>query len=170
MTVTRQDINLKWLVYGIALALVLVLNYHVLTALPLVAVPPLIPVMVVGVGILEGARSGAGFGMAAGVVLSAATHGSLLWVCGLALVGWVCGLLAQYVLRRDFVGFFLAVLGQSGIRAAILILLGLRGGEAGVGVLLPVAARECFWTLVFAVPVYFICHFCCRHYGRIYHE
>ena len=167
---TRRDINLKWLVYGIALALVLILNYHVLAAFSFVAVPPLIPVMAVAVGILEGPRSGAGFGMAAGVVLSAATHGSLLWVCGLSLVGWVCGLLAQYVLRRDFVGFFLAVLAAEALRAAVLVLLGLAEGMGEAAVLLPVAAREYFWTLVFAAPVYFICHFCCRHYGRIYHE
>lgn len=167
---TRRDVSLKWLVYGIALALVLVLNYHVLTFFPFVAVPPLIPVMVVAVGILEGARSGAGFGMAAGVVLSAATHGSVLWVCGLSFVGWVCGLLAQYVLRRDFVGFFLAVLAEGGLRMAALLLVGLMQERAEMPVLLSVAVREYVWTLVFAAPVYFLCHFCCRHYGRIYHE
>ncbi len=167
---TRTDTFLKWLAYGVALALVLVLNYHVLTFLSFVTVPPLLPVMAAAVGILEGARSGAGFGMAAGLMLSAATHGSPLWVCGLSLVGWVCGLLAQYVLRRDFVGFFLATLAVGGLRAAALPLMGAAGGLADVPVLLSVSLREYFWTLVLAWPVYALCLFCCRHYGRIYHE
>ena len=167
---TRSDFGLKWTAYGVALALMLVLNYYVLSFFPFISVPLLIPVMVVAVGVLEGARPGAGFGMAAGVLLSAATHGSVLWVCGLSLVGWVCGLLAQYVLRRDFVGFFLAALAVGGLRAAALLVLGLLRGTAELSVLASVALPEYLWTLIFAAPVYLLCRFCCRHFGRMYHE
>lgn len=167
---TRQDFMWKWLAYGIALALVTIVNYHVLNVLPLGAVPLLLLTMAVAVGILEGAVSGAGFGVAAGLALSAATHGSLLWVVGLPFLGLVCGLLAQYVLRRDFVGFLPACLvavllyegGQIGVR--------LLTGTAGLETLLRVAVPEYLWTIVFSVPVYGLCYFCCRRYGRIYHE
>lgn len=167
---TRRDFIWKWLAYGIALALVTIVNYHVLNLLPLCVIPLLLPTMVVAVGILEGAVSGAGFGAAAGLMLSAATHGPLLWVVGLPFLGLVCGLLAQYVLRRDFVGFLLACLaaglfyegGQIGVR--------LLAGMAGLETLLRVAVPEYLWTIVFSVPVYGICYSCCRHYGRIYHE
>ena len=167
---TRNEFGLKWTVYGIALFLVLILNYYVLALLPLGAVPLLIPMMVVAVGILEGARAGAGFGIAAGLVLAAATHGSTLWVCLLSLCGWVCGLLAQYVLRRDFVGFLPAALVLAFLRCGYMVFSGWAGGAAEVTVLLRVALLECLWTVLFAMPVYGMCHFCCRHYGRIYHE
>lgn len=170
MSVTRQDFIWKWLAYGVALALVTIANYNVLNLLPLRAVPLLLPAMAVAVGILEGAVSGAGFGIAAGLALSAAAHGSLLWVAGLSLLGLVCGLLAQYVLRRDFVGFLLACLvggllyegGQIGVR--------LLAGTAGLETLLRVAVPEYLWTIVFSIPVYGLCYFCCRRCGRIYHE
>lgn len=76
---TPRDIAWKWTAYGAALALITIFNYYVLTFLPLGAVPMLLPVTAVAVGVLEGARAGAGFGIAAGIVLAAATHGSLLW-------------------------------------------------------------------------------------------
>ena len=82
---TPRDIAWKWMAYGAALALITVFNYYVLTFLPLGAVPMLLPVTAVAVGVLEGARAGAGFGIAAGIVLAAATHGSLLWAAGLPL-------------------------------------------------------------------------------------
>lgn len=167
---TRRDVGLKWTVYGIALALVLVLNYYVLSYIPFVSVPLLLPAMAVAVGVLEGGRAGAGFGLVTGVILSAVTHGSPLWVCGLSLLGWLCALLAQYVLRRDFVGFFLAVLAAGMLRVVCLVVLGVIRGTAELPVLLSVAVPEYLWTLVFSAPVYAICHFCCRHYGRIYHE
>lgn len=167
---TRRDFMWKWLSYGVALILVTIVNYNVLTLLPLHAVPLLLPAMAVAVGILEGAASGAGFGIAAGLMLSAATHGSLLWVAGLSLLGMVCGLLTQYVLRRDFVGFLLASLVAGLLREGVQLGVRLLGGAAGPEALLRVAVPEFLWTIVFAIPVYGICHFCCRRYGRIYHE
>lgn len=166
---TRRDFLWKWGSYGIVLILVTIFNYHILTRLPLGAVPLLIQATAVAVGILEGAAAGAGFGLAAGVLLTAATHGSFLWVIVLPLAGWVCGLLAQYVLRRDFVGYLLANL-VSGLLYE-LFEVGSRwlGGTAALPVLLRVAVPEYLWTLVFAVPVYGLCYYCCRHYGRIYH-
>lgn len=167
---TRRDIILKWAAYSVALALVTVFNYCVLTFLPLKGVPLMIPAMAVAVGILEGAVAGAGFGLAAGVVMAAAVHGSPLWVCGLAVLGWLCGLLAQYVLRRDVVGYLLACLVScffyTTLRGAVLVL------EQGVEwqALLRVAVPEFLWTMVFSLAVYVVCRFCCRHFGRIYHE
>jgi hypothetical protein len=133
-------------------------------------VPALLPAGAVAVGVLEGAAAGAGFGLAAGVMMAAATHGSFLWVIALASAGWVCGLLTQYVLRRDIVGYLLACLVSGLLREALEVSVRLLAGTAELPVLLQVAVPEFAWTLVFAIPVYGMCHFCCRHYGRIYHE
>jgi len=154
----------------VVLALTAILNYHVLNFLPLRAVPVLPLAAAVAVGVLEGAPSGAGYGIAAGLVLTAATHGSPGWILFLALAGWLCGLLAQYVLRRDLVGFVPACLAAAALGEALRILPRLLGGTAALPVLLRVAGPELLWTMVFSLPVYGMCRFCCRHYGRIYHE
>lgn len=167
---TRRDLIWKWTAYGLALALVTVVNYCVLNQLPLGAVPVLIPVTAVAVGVLEGAKSGAGFGLAAGIVMAAATHGSAAWIWGLCLAGWVCGLLAMYVLRRDFVGYLLACLAAAALYEGGQVLSRLLAGVRDLPALARVAGLEYLWTFVFAIPVYGLFHLCCRKYGRIYHE
>ena len=169
-TLTRRDLIWKWTAYGLVLVLVTLINYCVLNLLPLGAVPVLIPVTAVAVGVLEGARSGAGFGLAAGLVMAAATHGSVAWIFLLCLAGWVCGLLAMYVLRRDLVGYLLACLAVGLLYELGQVLPRLLSGGAGPAVLLRVAGLEYLWTMVFSLPVYGLCHLCCRKYGRIYHE
>ncbi len=167
---TRSDLIWKWASYGVMLALTSILNYHVLTFLPLGAVPLLPVVAAVAVGVLEGPRAGAGFGACAGLLMSAATHGSALWICAAALAGWVCGLLAQYVLRRDLVGFLPTCLAAAAVCEAFQVLPRLLGSVAGIRTLLRVALPELLWTMVFALPVYAMSLFCCRHYGRIHYE
>ena len=54
MKLTRRDLMWKWLAYGLSLALVTVINYCVLNQLPLGAIPVLLPVTAVAVGVLEG--------------------------------------------------------------------------------------------------------------------
>ena len=166
---TRRDITLKWIAYGVALAVITVFNFSVLGRLP-IALPLLLPMAAVAVGVLEGARFGAGFGIAAGLVMATVGHHGLICLPLLALLGWVCGLVAQYVLRRDLVGHLICA------AAAMLLLEICRVGfllithTAAPGLLIKIAAGELVWTLVFSFPVYWICRFCCRRYGRIYHE
>ena len=170
MKLTRRDLMWKWLAYGLSLALVTVINYCVLNQLPLGAIPVLLPVTAVAVGVLEGTKSGAGYGMAAGIVMAAATHGSMAWVFLLCVLGWICGLLALYVLRRDFVGYLLACLVAGLLYEAGQVLPRLVSGAAGLPVLLRVAGLEYLWTAAFAIPVYGLYHLCCQKCGRIYHE
>ena len=72
-------------------------------------------------------------------------------------------------MRRDLVGFLLASLVSQLLYELSQILPRLAAGAA-LPALLRTAAPEYLWTLVFGVPVYGLCLFCCRHYGRIYHE
>lgn len=167
---TRQDFIWKWLSYGVLLVIVTALNYQGLTLLPLGAVPLLLVTLAIAVGVLEGPAAGAGFGIAAGVMQMAVTHGHVLWVCALPFVGWLCGLITQYVLRQDFIGYWLSCLaamlaydgGQVGLRW-------LRG-TAELPLLLRVAVPEYLWTVAFAIPVYLMCRFCHRRFGRAYYE
>lgn len=167
---TRRDFIWKWLSYSVALLIVTVLNYQVLTLLPLGAVPVLLVTLAIAVGVLEGPSAGAGFGIAAGLMQMAVTHGLVLWVCALPFAGWLCGLVTQYVLRQDFVGYWLSCLaamllydaGQAGLRWL--------WGTAELPQLLRVAIPEYLWTVAFAIPVYHLCRFCHHRFGRAYYE
>ncbi len=166
---TRRDIILKWIAYGVALAVITVFNFNVLGRLP-ISLPLLLPMAAVAAGTLEGARFGGGFGMAAGLVLATAGHRGLLCIPILALLGWLCGLLAQYVLRRDLVGHILCAGGAMLLWELCQVGYRWLTHTAAPGLLLKVAFGELVWTLLFSFPVYWACRFCCRHYGRIYHE
>ncbi len=166
---TRRDFIIKWLAYGIALAVITILDYYILAPLP-IALPMLLPMAAVAVGTLEGPLSGAGFGMAAGFVLDTVGHGGPLFIPALAAVGWLCGLLTQYVLRRDLVGHLLCAAGTMLVWELCQVGSRLVAGVAPLRLLLRVAVPELLWTLLFSLPVYWIARFCCVHFGRIYHE
>ena len=166
---TRGDRIRKWVVYGILLVLLAALNYDVLAALSLPAIPLLLPAAAVAAGVLEGPVFGAGFSLAAGLLMYAA-GGSAALVAVVPAIGLVCGLLAQFVLRRDFWGFVPAVLCTMLLWELYEVLSRLATGGAAAGVLLRVTGAEYLWTAAFAAPVYFLCRFCCIHYGRIYYE
>ncbi|MGN0985948.1 MAG: rod shape-determining protein MreD [Candidatus Enterenecus sp.] len=166
---TRRDFIIKCLAYGAALAVIAVLNYSVLSRLP-ISLPLLLPMAAVAVGTLEGPRFGAGFGLAAGLAQSALAHASLLCVPLLSALGWGCGMLALFVLRRDLVGHLICSLGAMVLWELFQVGRRWLGGVAALPVLLKVALPELLWTLLLSLAVYWICRFCCLHYGRIYHE
>ena len=166
---TRRDIILKWIAYLVALAVITVVNFHLLGRLP-IALPLLLPMAAVATGVLEGPRFGAAFGMVCGLAMAATGHSSLFCIPVLALIAWLCGLLAEHVLRRDLVGHFLSAIGVMILWEAYQVLSRVVAHVAAPGLLLLIALGEWFWTLVFSFPVYWICRFCCLHYGRIYHE
>ncbi len=169
---TRRDIILKLLAYGIVLVGLALINYYVLPLTPL-PVPLLLPVCAVAAGCLEGGRFGAGLGMVAGAIMATLGHGG--WGCLallalLALVGWLCGLLGQYVLRQDLWGHVICCVILVGVWEVIQTLWVFSHTAAPLTVLLPLAGGEALCTLVWAFPVYGLNLFCCLHYGRIYHE
>ena len=166
---TQRDTILKVVAYSVALFVITVINYYIIGLLP-ITLPLLLPAAAVAMGTLEGARFGAGFGLAAGLVMAAVGHVSLLCVPALAAAGWAAGLMTQHVLRRDLVGHMLCTLAVLLVWELCQVLSRLAPGVAGIGPLLRVAGSELLWSLVFAVPVYWIGRFCCRYYGRIYHE
>lgn len=166
---TRRDLTLKWIAYLTALAVITVFNFNILSWLPL-PLPLLLPMAAVAAGTLEGPRFGAGFGMAAGLLLSAVGHRSLLCPVLLALFGWLSGLMAVHVLRRDLVGHLLCAAGVMLLWEAWQVGSRLAVRAAELSTLVRVALPELLWTLLLSLPVYWICRFCCVHYGRIYHE
>ena len=169
MSMTRRDTIVKWIAYLVILWLTAMVNYYVLPSLP-IPIPLLLPVLAVAGGTLEGAPFGAAYGMACGAALSGLSGRSALCIAALSAFGWIAGLIAQYVLRRDVWGHLICSGGM-------LILwegweVGTRAlrGVAPAAVLFRVGASELLCSLIFILPVYWAGRFCCVHYGRIYHE
>ncbi len=166
---TRRDTILKWIAYLVALAVITIFNFSVLGRIP-IPLPLLLPMVAVAVGTLEGPKFGAAFGMVSGLVMTAVGHNSLVCIPLLAIIGWLCGLLAEYVLRRDLVGHILSAVGIMVLWEAYQVISRIASDVAAPSLLLRIALGEWFWTLLFSFPVYWACRFCCLHYGRIYHE
>ena len=166
---TRRDITLKWIAYLVGLAVITIFNYNVFSWLP-ISLPLLLPMAAVAVGTLEGPKFGAGFGMVAGFVMSTAGHRSLVCIILLSLFAWLTGLLTVHALRRDLVGHLICAAGTMLLWEAWQVGFRLVTHTAEVRLLLSIALPELLWTLVLSFPVYWVCRFCCVHYGRIYHE
>lgn len=166
---TRRDTMIKWAAYGVMLALLAAVNYYVLGPLP-IALPLLLPMAAVAVGVLEGAGFGAGFGIAAGLVMSALSHAGPGCIPALSLAGWLSGLAAQYMLRRDVLGHLICCVAAGLCWELFQVASRLLAHTAPLLILLRVALPELLWTLALAIPVYWAGRFCCIHYGRIYHE
>lgn len=166
---TQRDMTIQVLAYGLALVVLTVLNYYVIGPLP-IPQPLLLLCGAVAVGTLEGARFGGGFGLAAGLMMATVGHDSLLAIPAVTAAAWAAGLLAQHVLRRDLVGHLLCCLAVLLLWEGGQVATRLAAGQAGIGPLFRVAGPELLWSLLFALPAYWIGWFCCRYYGRLYHE
>lgn len=155
---TTRDFCIKWLAYTLALLPLWFLESFVLSRYPLFGVKPmLLPLCAVAVATLEGATAGAGFGLGVGLLFDASVPGlpgSMIFL--MALLGLGVGLLAQYVLRQDFVGCFLCgILGLCAIDALRVIPRLLRG-VAPLRVMLTLAGKEILWSLCFIPLVYLL--------------
>ena len=169
MSMTRRDIILKWIVYLLALWLTAMVNYYALPSLP-IPIPLLLPVLAVAGGTLEGAPFGAVYGMACGAALSGLGGRGALCIAMLSAFGWLAGLIAQYVLRRDIWGHLICSGGMLVLWEIWEVGSRALHGVAPPGVLLRVGASELLCSLIFTLPVYWTGRFCCVHFGRLYHE
>lgn len=169
MSMTRGDIILKWASYLVTLWLTAMVNYYFLPSLP-ISIPLLLPVLAVAGGTLEGAPFGAVYGMACGALMSGLSYRSALCIASLSAFGWIAGLIAQYVLRRDVWGHLVCSAGALVLWEAWEVGVRVLRGVAPTEVLLRVGVRELLCSLLFLLPVYWAGRFCCIHFGRIYHE
>ena len=155
---TTRDFCIKWLAYTLALLPVWFLESFVLSGFPLFGVKPmLLPLCAVAVATLEGALAGAGFGLGVGLLFDAAvagTPGAMIFL--MTLLGFGVGLLAQYVLRQDFVGCFLCAVLALCLIDGLRIALRLLRGVAPAGVLLTLAGKEILWSLCFTPVIYLL--------------
>ena len=167
---TRQDYIKKWFSYGVTLVLVAVLQGLVFTRLRAFGlIPMLLPLALVALATLEGPVSGAGFGIAVGIV-SMYVDGGSAWVIVLACLGGLAvGLIARYVLRQDFIGHLICSVGLLVLRMAWCVIPRWIEGVAELSVLLRVGIGELLWTLMFTPVIYLMFRFVYRRWGSAYY-
>lgn len=155
---TRQDQIYKWFVYSLGLLPLWLADAYLLGRwLPIGTRPLLLLLSVTAVAVMEGAVSGAGFGLGVG----------LLWVFGypsvsggmilfLACTGMWVGIAAQYALTQGFLGFLLCSAGSLAILEGLRTAWGVFTHRAAAEVLLQVAGTEFVCTLFWTPLVYLI--------------
>lgn len=157
---TRRDHILKWLLYGLGLLPILVLELYILPRFPIFGIiPTLLPVAAVTAAVLEGPTAGAGFGLFVGILSDAlipGTPGAMTFA--LALLGLCAGAAARYGIRQDLPGCLLCSSCALILIALVRVLYFLLRGAAGPGVLLATAVPEIIWSLVFLPLIYGIFH------------
>lgn len=168
---TRQDFWKKWLLYGLLLLFVALLQRQVFGRIRLLGVMPvLMPAAVIALASLEGAVGGGAFGIAAGV-LATSLDGSRAWaVLLLCLCGVASGVIIRHVVSRSFPGYLLCCLGAMALREAGLVLTKWWQGVAGPLVLLRVAAPELLYTMLVSPLIYVMFRFLYYRWGAGYYE
>ena len=169
MNITRRDIIIKWIAYLVIAWLTAMVNYYVLSSLP-IPIPLMMPVLAVAGGTLEGAPFGAAYGMACGALMSGLSGRSALCIAALSAFGWIAGLVAQYVLRRDVWGCLICSVGTLVLWESWEVGVRTLRGVAPPEILFRVGVPELICSLILILPVYWAGRFCCIHYGRLYHE
>ncbi len=157
---SRRDLILKWLAYTAAFLLGWFVVAGILSHLPIMGcVPTFIPAAVAMVAVLEGSTGGAVFGLCLGLLscLSGVTGANMI-LCG-TLIGMLAGLLQERPRRREFpvclAASAAAIAGTELVQLLLNWLAG-RGSWAAVG---GIALGEFLYSLVVAVPAYFLFYF-----------
>ncbi len=167
---TRQDFIKKWAFYGLALAITAGLQGLIFGRFRLMGtIPVLLPLALAALATLEGAACGAGFGVAVGVVSMYADGSGPLVIVVASLCGLFVGLIAQYVLRQDFIGYIICSMGIYALRLAWCVLPRWLERAAPLEVLLRVGVPELLWSLLFSPVVYLLFRFMYRRWGSAYY-
>lgn len=118
--------------------------------------PFFVPVIVVAIGVYEGAVWGAALGLITGYFCDITMLDSTATFLALfAVVGFAAGFLTESLINRRFFSFF--VLALAALAAAIvcqIVPLWIFKGTA-LGKLLPTMLLQLVWSAPFAVPAYF---------------
>ena len=164
---TRRDFIHKWFIYALGLVPIWLLDTCILPRYPLWgSVPMLLPLAAAAVSVLEGAYSGAGFGLAVGLLWELAYPGGFGGlVFYMALAGMVMGAVSQYALNQSFLGCLICAAGALGLlellrMARILLIHG-----ADLSQLLQVAVPELLWSLIWSPLVWLLFRAIHSHVG-----
>jgi len=165
MSHSTKHLTWRIVVHALVLAVFYVLQTTVFSRLRIFNVTPLImPMLVIGVGLFEGPTWGGGFGLAAGVLSDMAfSDTTIFFTVILTALGMGMGLASQYLFSRGFPSYILT----SAVALVLIALLQLFPllvffGQSPLA-LLRVAGLQTMYSLLFALPIYWLARRLGRH-------
>ena len=137
---------------------VYILQGLVFTYIPIQGtVPVLLPIAAVGIATFEGSAKGGGYGLLAGMLCDISFNQPvIIMTVTLTVVGIVAGLLGETVMARGFPTYFLGCLGALVLTAFVSFFSLLFFNSVDVRSLLTTAGRQTLYSMIFAIPMYFI--------------
>lgn len=166
MTDRRGNVFL-WIAYAIAFFICYFFAAGIFGRFALMgSVPNLIPVAIAMVAVLEGSFAGSIFGLCLGLFgfLAQGDTGPGFIFVG-AVLGMLAGLLQRDRRRNTFGPCFLASAGCLLLTELIRVASGLIAGTGSLGTLARIGAFEALYSLVLALPAYFLFRFVYRRFG-----
>ncbi|MCL2842172.1 MAG: hypothetical protein FWE28_01715 [Oscillospiraceae bacterium] len=158
MSDSTKNLILRIAVHGATLFVLYALQAMVFPHLRIWNVAPLIlPLAVVSVGLFEGPTWGGWFGLAAGILSDAAfSDTTVMFTVTLAAVGLLMGLASEYLLSRGFPSYLVC----STLTLMLIAFFQMFGllvfQRENPIVLLQVAGLQIAYSLLFALPFYYV--------------
>lgn len=163
---SRRDLILKWLAYTAAFFLGWFVVAGILSHMPVMrCVPTLIPGAIAMVAVLEGSTGGSVFGLCLGLLgcLSGVTGANMI-LCG-TLIGMLAGLLQERPRRSELPACLAAAAAAIAGTELVQLLLNRLAGRGSWAAVSGIALGEFLYSLVVAVPAYFLFYFVYRRFG-----
>ena len=153
---TTQDQTRKWLCYALGVLPFWLAETQILNRVPLFGViPVLLPLAAVAVGLWEGARDGAVFGLCLGIIADATYPGAPGgMIFGLSLLGFLTGAMSQYGVRQTFVGYAMCAGVSMGLLELSRVGWSLFTHLGPPDAIVLVALKEGLWSLCFIPLIY----------------
>lgn len=164
MSNSTKDMLIRLATHTVMLLFLFVFQSMVFSRMRILGIAPLIlPLAVVGVAMFEGATWGGGFGIAAGVFCDVShSEAMVLYTIVFMLLGVMVGLLSEYVLVRGIPSYLLCSILTLIIIAFFEMFAFLVFTKVEPQVLIKVALKQTIYSLLFALPVYYIARKVCR--------
>ncbi len=164
MTKRKNVTLIKALILAPYILLLYILQSTVFTHITLFGVKPLLlPLAAAGMALFLGSFGGGLFGLFAGILMDLACNQlTVEFTLLLTLTGLIIGLLSDTVLVQGFPSFLVCAALQLLICSAFQVLAPVILRGAPVALTAGIAADQCVYTLVFALPIYYISRFLSR--------
>ena len=168
MTDRRGNVFL-WIGYALVFLICYFFAAGIFGRFPLLgSVPNIIPVAIAMVAVLEGSFAGSIYGLCLGLFgyLAQGNTGPGLLFLG-AVLGMLAGLLQRDRPRNTFGPCLLSSAGSLLLVELLQVLSGLFTGAGSLGTLVHIGACEGLYSLILALPCYFLFRFVYRRFGSL---
>lgn len=154
---TKHETLIRYSLYVPVLILLYILQSAIFSRLPILGAKPLIiPIAAICIAVLEGSVRGGVLGLISGILCDISfNHPPIIFTLAMTVICLAVGLLADYVLARGF-PTFLASCVVSLLVCAYIQMSGILLSGGSFAALAVMAFKQLLYSLLFAVPIYYL--------------